>query len=108
MKRLKELFLQLIDLVLRSVSIFTDNNLFSGTYDIPVKGTDGAWLEGSEEIYDFIICVLAPLAGEYEMGETQFGFLYPAFAGRSGNPNRIYVYHANPKEPEQELLSVKL
>lgn len=82
--------------------------LFSGTYDIPVKGTDGAWLEGSEEIYDFIICVLAPLTGEYEMGEPQFGFLYPAFAGRSADPDRIYVYHANPKEPERELLSVLL
>ena len=80
--------------------------LFSGTYDIPVKGTDGAWLEGSEEIYDFVICVLAPLTGDYEMGVPQFGFLYPAFSGRSADRDKIYVYHAHPKEPERELLSV--
>ena len=37
---------------------------FFGTYDIPVKGTDGTWMEGSEEIYDFLVCVLSPLVGE--------------------------------------------
>ena len=72
-----------------------------GTYDIPVKGTDGAWMEGSEEIYDFLVCVLSPLKGEY-----RFGFLYPAFAGRSADPNKIYVFHENPKQPEMELLSL--
>ena len=80
--------------------------LFFGTYDIPVKGTDGAWLEGSEEIYDFLIGVLAPLKGEYEMGDPHFGFLYPAFADRSADPGKIYVFHANPEHPERELLSL--
>ena len=79
---------------------------FFGTYDIPVKGTDGAWMEGSEEIYDFLVCVLSPLKGEYEMGDPRFGFLYPAFAGRSADPNKIYVFHENPKQPEMELLSL--
>ncbi len=79
---------------------------FFGTYDIPVKGTDGAWMEGSEEIYDFLVCVLSPLEREYEMGEPRFGFLYPAFAGRSADPNKIYVFHADPEQPERELLSL--
>ena len=79
---------------------------FFGTYDIPVKGSDGAWLEGSEEIYDFLVCVLSPLKGEYEMGEPRFGFLYPAFEARSADPNKIYVFHADPEQTESELLSL--
>ena len=63
-------------------------------------------MEGSEEIYDFLVCVLSPLVGEYEMGDPLFGFLYPAFAERSADPDKIYVFHANPEQPERELLSL--
>ena len=79
---------------------------FFGTYDIPVKGTAGAWMEGSEEIYDFLVCVLSPLKGEYEMDEPRFGFLYPAFSGRSADPYKIYIFHADPEKTERELLSL--
>ena len=81
---------------------------FFGTYDIPVKAEDGAWMEGSEEIYDFLICLLSPLKGEYEMGDPRFGFLYPAFAERSGDPDKIYVFHADPEQEERDLLSLLL
>ena len=30
--------------------------LFHGRYDVPVKGTDKAWQEGSEEVYEYLIC----------------------------------------------------
>ena len=49
----------------REYSIF----VFSGSYDVPVKGTDGEWLEGSEEVYDFLVCAISPLVGEMEPGE---------------------------------------
>ena len=35
--------------------------IFHGVYDIPVKTKDKEWLEGSEEIYDFMICTISPL-----------------------------------------------
>ena len=57
--------------------------MFYGCYDVPVKGTDKAWMEGSEEVYDFIICAVSPLEGEYEPGKPEFGFLFPAFTDRS-------------------------
>ena len=28
--------------------------IFSGSYDVPVKASDNEWLEGSEEVYDFL------------------------------------------------------
>ncbi|MBQ9277516.1 MAG: DUF4317 family protein [Lachnospiraceae bacterium] len=77
--------------------------LFYGSYDVPVKAKDKSWLEGSEEVYDFIICAIAPLEGEYEPGEPEFGFLFPAFADRSSDINNIYIYQAYGK-PEQPAL----
>ena len=84
----------------RDYSIF----LFSGSYDIPVKGTDGEWLEGSEFVYDFLVCAVSPLVGKYEPGEPEFGFLFPAFSDRSGDNNRIDIFNADPKAPQTDVM----
>ena len=57
--------------------------MYYGQYDVPVKGTDKEWMEGSEEVYTYLLCVISPLTGEYEPGVPEFGFLYPAFKDRS-------------------------
>ena len=85
----------------REYSIF----VFSGSYDVPVKGTDGAWMEGSEEVYDFMICAIAPLEGEYEPGKPEFGFLFPAFVDRSSDSNTIDIYNINPDNPQTDLMN---
>ena len=78
--------------------------MFFGSYDIPVKGTDKEWLEGSEEVYDFLVCAISPLEGEYEPGEPEFGFLFPAFSCRSGDYNMIDIYNSNPNMIQRELM----
>ena len=78
--------------------------MFYGCYDVPVKGTDKAWLEGSEEVYDFIICAISPLLGEYEPGLPEFGFLFPAFTNRSSDSRHICIYHKEPEFLQRELL----
>ena len=50
--------------------------VFFGTYDIPSKGTDGQWNEGSEEVYDFVIGTIGPYSGDYEVETPEFGFLF--------------------------------
>lgn len=80
--------------------------LFYGSYDVPVKAKDKTWLEGSEEVYDFIICAIAPLEGEYEPGKPEFGFLFPAFADRSADIDRIYIYQADGVYDNTELLKL--
>lgn len=40
--------------------------MYYGQYDVPVKGTDKEWMEGSEEVYTYLLCVISPLTGEYE------------------------------------------
>ena len=80
--------------------------LFYGSYDVPVKAKDKTWLEGSEEVYDFIICAIAPLEGEYDPGKPEFGFLFPAFADRSADIDRIYIYQADGVHDNTELLKL--
>lgn len=78
--------------------------VFHGVCDIPSKSKDGESLWESEEVYDFIICTIAPLEDEYELGEPVFGFLYPAFLDRSPDQSKIDIYHANPDELEEGLV----
>lgn len=79
--------------------------LYHGTYDIPVKAKDKEWLEGSEEVYSFIICALCPVDDGFNPLEPTCGFLYPAFMNRSADPNRIAVY-INEKSPNDDLLHI--
>ena len=78
--------------------------VFHGVYDIPVKTKDKEWLEGSEEIYDFIICTVSPLKTQYEPEKPVFGFLYPAFSDRSSDENRIDIFNADPDNVVEGLM----
>ena len=78
--------------------------VFHGVYDVPVKAKDKECLWESEEVYDFIICVVSPMKEEYEPKEPVFGFLYPAFSDRSADENKIDIFHANPKQLEDGLM----
>ena len=78
--------------------------MFYGSYDIPLKAADKEWLEGSEEIYNFIICAVAPLVGASEPGKPEFGFLFPAFKDRSGDPDMIDIFHAEPNRVQTDVV----
>ena len=78
--------------------------VFHGTYDVPLKAKDKERLWESEEVYDFIICTVSPMAGEYEPAEPVFGFLYPAFSDRSAEEGMIDIFHADPENVEEGLL----
>ena len=78
--------------------------VFHGTYDVPIKAKDKESLWDSEEVYDFIICTVSPMAGDYEPAEPVFGFLYPAFSDRSGDEEKIDIFHGDPECVEEGLL----
>lgn len=82
--------------------------VYFGTYDIPVKGTDGQWNEGSEEIYDFIIGAIAPYSGDYEVGKPEFGFLFPAFSDRSSDREKIDIYNIDSDNENMEMIKLIL
>ena len=68
--------------------------VFFGRYDVPLKASDKERLWESEEVYEYMICAVCPLKGEYEPGEPVCGFLFPAFMDRSGDPSRALVFQA--------------
>ncbi len=78
--------------------------IFHGVYDIPRKGRDKESQWESEEVYDFLIVTISSMKAEYEPGEPVFGFLYPAFANRCGDTEKIDIFHQNPQEPQEGLL----
>lgn len=77
--------------------------MFWDVYDVPVKAADKERLGESEEVYDYLICAICPLQGEYEPGEPDDGFLYPMFCERSGNSHQIGLYHRKDAERQRGL-----
>ena len=67
--------------------------MFHGNYDVPRKGSDKERQWESEEVYQFLICAICPLIGEYEPGAPESGFLFPAFRGRSADIHRVDIFH---------------
>ncbi len=76
---------------------------FYGSYDVPRKAEDKARLWESEEVYRFLICAVCPTHGDYEAGEPECGFLFPAFTQRSADIHAIHIFHRDEKRPHSEL-----
>lgn len=77
---------------------------FHGSYDVPIKASDKESLWESEEVYNFIICAICPIHGDYEPGEPECGFLFPAFTDRSSDIHGIEIFYADAEHPHTELL----
>ena len=80
--------------------------VFHDRYDIPVKGTDHERQGESEKMYEYLICAICPVSGDYEPGEPECGFLFPAFQDRTEDPDYIDVYQSNPDLPQNDLLKI--
>lgn len=78
--------------------------MYHGSYDVPLKGADKEQLGESEEVFDYLICVICPMAGEYEPGSPSCGFLFPAFTDRSADPGHVNVFQADASRPHRELV----
>ncbi|MGN0141903.1 MAG: DUF4317 family protein [Roseburia sp.] len=75
---------------------------FHGSYDVPLKAEDKASLWESEEVYQFLICAVCPVQGDYEAGEPECGFLFPAFTDRSSDIHGIDIFQRDEKCPHGE------
>lgn len=96
------------DLLLQELQIEREYAImvFSGCYDVPIKGTDKAWQDESEEVYQFLIVAICPLVGEYEAGEPEAGFLFPAFTDRSSDSNHVILFQADHNEIGESIKRV--
>lgn len=82
--------------------------VFHDRYDVPVKAKDKERLGESEEVYEYIICAICPLIGEYQPGNPECGFLFPSFCDRSSDMNRIAIFHKDKAHPHLELKKLLL
>ena len=80
--------------------------VFHDRYDIPVKGTDHERQGESEKMYEYLICAICPVSGDYEPGDPECGFLFPAFMDESAALNYIDIYQADMNHPHIELLEM--
>ena len=96
--------------------------LYSDVYDVPLKGTDELAMDESDEVYEYLLCCICPVAlskpglgyleGEHRIGArirdwvvgpTDTAFLFPAFNGRATDIHSTLVYTKNAKEPHAEF-----
>jgi len=80
--------------------------LFHDRYDIPAKASDHQRLGESEQMFEYIICAICPVSGDYEPGAPECGFLFPAFEDGSAAMNCVDIYQADAKKPHVELLKL--
>ena len=80
--------------------------LFHGSYDVPLKAGDGESLWESEEVYQFLVCAVCPLVGEYEPGSPECGFLFPAFKDRSGDTGYVNIFQRDENGAGRELAAI--
>lgn len=78
--------------------------LFHDRYDVPLKGKDKERQGESEEVYEYIICSICPLSGDYEPGAPMAGFLFPSFVDRSSDDHRIAIYDQKGDSPRRKEL----
>lgn len=82
--------------------------VFHDRYDVPVKAMDKERLGESEEVFEYLICAICPLTGEYEPGSPECGFLYPMFEDRSCDLDHIGIFHKDPSKLHKEFVDLLL
>lgn len=97
--------------------------IFHDAYDVPVKTKDNLKLDESEEIYEYLLCAICPVAltkpglgyledsneiglrvRDWVVNAPDAGFLFPAFTGRSTDIHSTLFYTRNPKLPPDALM----
>ncbi len=96
--------------------------LYYDIYDIPLKTSDNLALDESEEVYEYLLCCICPVAlskaglgyleqenrigariRDWVVGATESAFLFPAFNDRGADIHATLVYSKKPAEPHTEL-----
>jgi len=80
--------------------------VFHDRYDVPIKTADHERQWESEEVFEYLICAICPVSGDYEPGKPECGFLFPAFVNRSSDENFINVFQEDSENPHKELVKL--
>lgn len=97
--------------------------IFHDAYDVMTKTSDNNKLDESEEVYEYLLCAICPVAlskpglgyleasnrigpriRDWVVCPPESGFIFPAFTDRSSDIHAVMTYHKNPKEPHVEFM----
>ena len=98
--------------------------LYLDSYDVMTRTRDNINLDESEEVYEYILCAICPVAlskpglgyledeqrigpriRDWVVGAPDTGFLFPAFNDRSTDIHSALFYTKNTKEPHSEFMA---
>ena len=101
--------------------------VFHDAYDVMTKTTDNSRLDDSEEVYEYLLCAICPVAltkpglgylenenkigprnRDWVVGAPETGFIFPAFTERSADIHSVMFYTKNAVEPHKELMELTL
>ena len=54
-------------------------------------------------MFEYLICAVCPVTGDYEAGKPECGFLFPSYAEGGALVNCIDIYQADEMHPHREL-----
>ncbi len=97
--------------------------LFHDTYDIITKTNDNLKIDESEEVYDYLLCAICPVAlskpglgyrqdenrigariRDWVVGAPDMGFLFPAFLDRSADIHKAGYFIKDAKDSHPEFV----
>ncbi len=98
--------------------------LYHDSYDVMTRTSDNDNLDESEEVYNYLICAICPVAlskpglgylesegrigsriRDWVVGAPDTAFLFPAFTDRSTDIHATLFYTKNTKEPHSEFMA---
>lgn len=98
--------------------------IFHDAYDVMTKTTDNRKLDESEEVYEYLLCAICPVAlskpglgyrenenrigpriQDWVVGMPESGFIFPAFSDRSTDIHSTLVYTKDVKSPHVEFIT---
>ena len=82
--------------------------MYYGAYDVPIKGSDKAYQDESEEVYQYLILAISPVDEEQVPHSPEAGFLYPAFTNRSTDVNHVNFYSQDYEEARELMKFLNL
>lgn len=101
--------------------------VFHDAYDVMTKTSDQNKLDESEEVYEYLLCAICPVAlskpglgyredenrigpriRDWVVGAPDTGFVFPAFSDRSADIHSIMFYTKDAKAPHNEFVECGL
>ena len=82
--------------------------LYYDRYDIPSKAADHERLGESERVFEYLICGVCLVSGDYEPEKPECGFIFPAYSQGGALVNCIDIFQSDEEHSHTEFSEMLL